>query len=195
MDSLGPWFRIVGLLVVVSLGSVSNVESQDLFREMDKVKRELSDLKTELRELKEVVYGLRRAVLKSVASEGERASPDVDPSLERAAKQESVLDEKEATRLICQTVGKFFTQAETILQAADVSTADERMKQALRTLNSSLRNYADMHRVAKILNIYEGLAWDAYVAVELRGSVAGNAEFWEALSKHKRKYIETCPKH
>jgi hypothetical protein len=68
------------------------------------------------------------------------------------------------------------------------------MKQALQNLNSSLKTYAGMHRVAKILNIYEGLAWDAYVAVELRGSVAGNADFREALAKHKRKYLETCPK-
>ncbi len=194
MGSLGLWLRIVGLMVVISLGSISNVESQDLFREMDQLKRQLSDVRNELRELKDVVYGLRRAALKAIASQEERQSPERQPSQPTVAKQENVLDETQATNIICKTVGKFFSEAETILRASDASTANVRMKQAVRNLDTSLKGYAGMHRVAKILNIYEGLAWDAYVAVELRDSVAGNEEFRAALLKHKRKYVETCPK-
>jgi hypothetical protein len=93
MNSLGPWLRIVGLLVFVSLGSVSHVESQDLFREMDRVKREVSDLKNELKELKDIVYGLRQAILKSVASQDERPSPQVSP-LKKLARQADPLDKQ-----------------------------------------------------------------------------------------------------
>jgi hypothetical protein len=194
MVSLRPWVRIAGLLVVISLGSVSNVGSQDLFREMDQVKRELSDLKSEMKNLKDIVYGLREAVLKSVTSQDERPSARGAPSQETVPKEKTVLDENQATRIICQAVGRFFNEADTILRAGGASAADARMKRAVQNLNASLKDYIGMHRVAKILNIYEGLAWDAYVAVELRGSVAGNAEFLEALSRHRRKYVETCPR-
>jgi hypothetical protein len=194
MGNIGLWLRIAGLLVVISLGSVSNVESQDLFREMDQLKKELSALKNEVKELRDVVYGLRRAALNAIASQGEGLSPERAPAQETAKKPETILDEQQATSIICKTVGKFFSDAETILQSGDTATADARMKQALVNLNSSLKAYTGMHRVDKILRIYEGLAWDAYVAVELRGSVAGNEDFREALSRHRRKYVDTCPK-
>ena len=68
------------------------------------------------------------------------------------------------------------------------------MKKALQNMNSSLQEYAKTHRVSKLLSIYEGLAWDTYVAVELRRSVQGNEDFLKVLGQHKQKYIDTCPK-
>ena len=114
---------------------------------------------------------------------------------ESVPKPEAAADEKQVTKDVCQAVGKFFTEVETILRAPDSSIAEEEMRKAFRTMNSTLQSYATTHRVSKLLNIYEGLAWDAYVAVELRQGIQGNQEFIEALKKHKRKYVETCPKN
>ncbi len=194
MESRSRWWQIIVLLLVIFLGSLSNVCAQDLFREMDQLKGQLSDLKNEVRELKDLVYGLRKAVLKSFASQDQRPSPPAPAKEENVVKQENALDEKQLTGIICQTVGKFFSEAEAILKAGNASTAEARMRKAVWDLNSALQSYDRIHRVAKILKIYEGLAWDAYVAVELRQSVAGNVEFLEALKKHKQKYAETCPK-
>ena len=68
------------------------------------------------------------------------------------------------------------------------------MRSAFHKLNSTLQEYSKLHRVSKLLGIYEGLAWDTYVAVELSGSIQGNQEFIKTLNAHKRKYNETCPK-
>jgi hypothetical protein len=108
-------------------------------------------------------------------------------------KKQKPVDEKEITRSACQAVGKFFTEVDASLRASDEKVAEARMKEALRHMNSALSDYAHTHRVSKLLNIYEGLAWDTYVAVELRQSIQGNQGFLDALNRHKKKYRETCP--
>ena len=116
------------------------------------------------------------------------------PKEEKAVTPEPPVDEKQVTKAACLAVGKFFTEAEASVRASDASVAEARMKKALQNMNSSLQEYAKTHRVSKLLSIYEGLAWDSYVAVELRRSVQGNEEFLKTLRQHKQKYIDTCPK-
>jgi hypothetical protein len=197
MNYVGTWSLIFGLLIVVFVGSASNSQAQDLFRDMDQVKRELSSLRNEVSNLRNLVYDLRSAVLKLTASQDQSRSGKAEPKEgkeEPAPKPEGAADEKQVTKDVCQAVGRFFTEVETILRAPDSSIAEEEMRKAFRTMNSTLQSYATTHRVSKLLNIYEGLAWDAYVAVELRQGIQGNQEFIEALKEHKRKYLETCPK-
>jgi len=189
------WLRlwVFSLLAVVSLGSISDAQSQDVFREIDQVKRDVSDLRNELNDLKNQFYGLRQAVLRSVASQDQRA-PGTPPKEEPIVKQEPSLDEKQLTDSICQAVGKFFEQVDAALAMRDSGAADDRMRNAFHKLNSTLQEYSKLHRVSKLLGIYEGLAWDTYVAVELTGSVQGNEDFLKVINAHKRKYNETCPK-
>ena len=73
------------------------------------------------------------------------------------------------------------------------TAADERMRTAFRNLNSTLQEFSRLHRVSKLLGIYEGLAWDTYVAVELSGSVQGNQEFIKTINNHKRKFKRNMP--
>lgn len=198
MNHVGTWSLIFWLLIVVFVGSASNVQAQDLFRDMDQVKRELSSLRNEVSNLRNLVYDLRSAVLKSAADQDQARSEKAAPKAvkeEQVPKSEAPVDEKQVTKAVCQSVGKFFTQVETALRANDSSAAEEEMRRAFEAMNSTLQSYSRTHRVSKLLNIYEGLAWDTYVAVELRGGVQGNQDFIETLNRHKRKYIETCPKN
>ena len=55
--------QVALLFIAISFGSISNVQSQDLFREMDQLKREISDLKNEVSNLRNLVYDLRKSVL------------------------------------------------------------------------------------------------------------------------------------
>jgi hypothetical protein len=186
--------RVFLLFMVIFLGSISNARSQDLFREMDQLKKEISDLRNEVTNLRSLVYDLRKAVLTTTTAADQQASEKVTPKEEKVVKPEQPVDEKQVTKVACQAVGKFFSEAEASVRASDASAAEARMKKALHNMNSSLQEYAKTHRVSKLLAIYEGLAWDTYVAVELRGSVQGNEDFLKALGQHKQKYIETCPK-
>jgi hypothetical protein len=186
---------IVLLLLVISFGVISNAYSQDLFRDMDQVKRDISDLKNEVSQLKTLVYTLREAVLKSGTSQEQEAA-EKTPSKEQQppqTKPASPADEKEITRVACQAVGKFFKDVDASLSLSDDTAAQAKMREALRNMNSALREYSQTHRVSKLLGIYQGLAWDTYVAVELRGSIQGNRDFLDALNKHRQKYSETCP--
>jgi hypothetical protein len=194
-DMQNGWicWRVLLLFVAIFLGSISNAQSQDVFREMDHLKKEISDLKSEVANLRSMVYDLRRAVLTVTGAE-QQAPAKATPKEGKAVKPAQPADEKQITKLACQAVGKFFTEAEASVRASSPSAAEERMKKALQHMNSVLQEYAKTHRVSKLLNIYEGLAWDAYVAVQLRGSVQGNEDFLKALRRHKQKYIETCPK-
>jgi len=185
--------RIALLALAIFFGSISNAHSQDLFRDMDQVKRELSDLKNEVSQLKTLVYSLREVVLKSVTAQDQSPSEKTPSKEEKPAKPEAAVDEKEVTREVCQSVGKFFTEVDAGLRASDDAATEAKMRAAFQTMNASLRKYTSTHRVSKLLNIYEGLAWDTYVAVELRGATQGNEEFLEALNRHKRKFRETCP--
>jgi len=186
--------RVFLLFVAVFLGSISSVQSQDLFSEMDQLKKELSHLKNEVSNLRDLVYDLRRAVMKSATGTDQQASEKRPPKEETVAKPEQPVDEKQVTKVACQAVGKFFSEAEASVRASDASVAEARMRKALQHMNLALKEYAKTHRVSKLLAIYEGLAWDTYAAVELRGSLQGNEDFLKALGQHKQKYIDTCPK-
>jgi len=185
--------RIALLALFIFFGFNSNAHSQDLFRDMDLVKRELSDLKNEVTQLKSLVYSLREVVLKSVTAQDHSPSEKTPSKEEKPAKPEAAIDEKEVTRAVCQAVGKFFTEVDAGLRASGDAATEAKMREAFRTMTSSLRKYTSTHRVSKLLNIYEGLAWDTYLAVELRGATQGNEQFIESLYRHKRKFRETCP--
>jgi hypothetical protein len=174
---------------------MSSAQSQDLFREMDQVKQDLSALKEEVDKLRNLVYELRSAALTSAGSQEQRPPENLPPQKEPTGRpKEGAADEQEITKTICPAVGKFFSEADASLRMSDPSAAQDRMNAAFRDLNATLRKYARAHRVSKLLNIYQGLAWDTYVAVELRGAIQGNQDFIETLERHKRKYAETCPK-
>ncbi len=194
MKSDRACWRVLLLFVAIFIGSISNVQSQDLFREMDQLKKQISDLKSEVANLRSMVYDLRRAVLRSVTGAEQQATQTTPPKEERAAAPTQPVDEKQITKLACRAVGKFFSEAEASVRASNASVAEEKMKMALQHMNSVLQEYAKTHRVSKLLNIYEGLAWDTYVAVQLRGSVQGNEDFLKKLQEHRKKYRDTCPK-
>jgi hypothetical protein len=183
------------LLVLILLGSATVLQAQDLFTEVQQLKDNLSDLRSEVSSLKTLVYGLRKAMLESTA-----AAPAQQPGETASSKKEAVVkpepavDDKELTRVICKAVGKFFEEADASLKARDSTAANESMDQARKKLNAALKDYSGTHRVSKLLGIYEGVAWDTYVAVALRQSIQGNQDFMDALNRHKRKYVETCPK-
>ena len=185
---------IFSLLTVASLGSISDAQSQDVFREVDRIKADVSALRNEVNDLRNQFYALRQAILKSVASQDQRASEKAEPKEAAKAKQEMPVNETELTDSICQAVGKFFGEVDVALAMTDSNAADDSMKKAFHKLNSALQHYSSLHRVSKLLGIYEGLAWDTYNAVELSGSVQGNEDFIETINKHKKKYNETCPK-
>jgi hypothetical protein len=186
--------RVFLLLLTVFLASISNVQSQDVFREMDQLKRELSDLKNEVSNLRNLVYDLRKVVLKSATGENLQTPEKAPPKEEKTVQPAPPVNEKQITVAACEAVGKFFKDAEASVRSGDTSVAQARMRKALQHVNTALQEYAKTHRVSKLLAIYDGLAWDTYVAVELRGSVQGNEDFLKALAQHKQKYIETCPK-
>ncbi len=194
MRNAGPWRKISWLLVVIFFASISDVRPQDLFSEMDQLKKQISDLRNDLSDLRNLVFQLRQAVLKSATALPPTPPEKVPPKEEQIAKPETVPDEKELTKVICKAIGQFFSEAEIALQASDSTAANAKMDEAFRKLTGSLKTYERTHRVAKLLDIYEGVAWDTYVAVELRGSVQGNQQFLEYLRKHKQKFVETCPR-
>jgi len=187
-------FWVFSLLAATCFGSISDAQSQDIFREVDQIKADVSALRNEVNDLRNQFYALRQAILRSVASQDQRASEGTAPKEEAKAKPQAPVDETQLTDSICQAVGKFFREVDVALAMTDSSAADDRMKKAFHKLNSALQQYSSLHRVSKLLDIYQGLAWDTYVAVELTGSVQGNADFIEVINKHKRKYNETCPK-
>jgi hypothetical protein len=191
-NRVGLW--VFALLAVASFCYTSDALSQDVFREMDQIKRDVSALKNEVNDLKNQFYSLRESILKSVASQDERAPAKAAPKQEATKKQEMSVDETQLTDSICQAVGKFFGEVDAALAMRDSSAATERMRKAFHKMNSTLQHYSGLHRVSKLLRIYDGLAWDTYVAVELIGSVQGNEDFIKTINKHKQKYNETCPK-
>jgi hypothetical protein len=193
MTNGGMWRKISLLLVVIFFASIPEVRPQDLFREMDDLKKQISELRDELGSLKNLVFQLRQAVLKSPPALSPEIPERQSPKEEKAAKPETVPDEKELTKIICKAIGEFFSEADIALQSRTAEDADPKMDEAFRKLHKSLAKYTGTHRVDKLLEIYEGVAWDTYVAVEVRGSVQGNQQFLEYLRKHKQKFIETCP--
>jgi hypothetical protein len=195
MQNRGAWLRIFCLLIVIFPVSVANAQSQDVFREMNQLKEDLSALRNEVDNLRNLVYELRSAALKSAGSQEQQPPETPPPPQEPTAKQEEgAADDQEITKTVCPAVGKFFSEADASLRMSDPSAAQDRMRAAFKDLNATLQKYAQTHRVSKLLNIYQGIAWDTYVAVELRGAIQGNRDFMVALEKHKRKYAETCPK-
>ncbi len=189
---IGLW--IVCLFALISLCGIREVQSQDVFRDIDQIKRDISGLKNEISDLRNQLLGLRQAILKSVASQDQQTSAKLPREEDRTPKKEEAVDDKELTNSICRAVGKFFTEVDAVLAMSNSGGADDRMRIAFHNLNSTLQEFSKLHRVSKLLRIYEGLAWDTYVAVELSGSIQGNQEFIKSINNHKRKYSETCPK-
>ncbi len=182
--------RVLSILAVVFFGSITTVQSQDVFQEIDQIKQDLSNLKNEVKELRNQVLSLKSGSPRAepLQQGAETATPKEEP----AAKPEPTLTDEQLTTIICQAVGTFFSESDAILGSSDRYAADDRMRESLRKLNASLRRYTGTHRVSKLLGIYEGLASDAYMAVELRDSIGGNQDFLRALRKHREKYQKAC---
>jgi hypothetical protein len=200
MNSRGQSNKVFWMLVFVLLTSVSGVQAQNVYGDLDQVKRELGDLRNQVQNLRDTVSGLKKAILESATRQPQQVpekapvkEEKAPPRGEKGLQSEASLDDAQLTRVICRSVGKFFGEAEAILRANASSSAEEKMNQAFQNMNSELREYRNAHRVKKLLDIYESLAWDTYVAVNLRHSVQGSEEFAVVLQKHKRKYMETCP--
>lgn len=194
MKTRGVVGRIILVSVFTFLGCVSQVYAQDFIRELQDVKSQVSDLKNQVSELRTMVYGLREAVLKSVTKPEKQPEEKAPSKLEEAKQREAEADPAELTRAICPAVGKFFREVDASLRASTQAAARERMKKAYDEMNASLSKYIGLHRVNKLLNIYEDLAWDTYIAVEMRQTIQGNQDFLNVLNKHKQKYREGCEK-
>ncbi|MDQ7785112.1 MAG: hypothetical protein RDU20_19660 [Desulfomonilaceae bacterium] len=195
MPIVGKCAQMACFLVVIVLASITDVQSQDIFREMNQVKSDLSTLKNEVNDLKTLVYELRRFVLEqALATDGRlRRTVEADDRVSEVRKP-SPEDERQITEIACRAVGQFFEEAESALRSRDSSAARTKMNDALGKLTSALSDYSRTHRVTKLLSIYDGLAWNTYTAVQLRQSITGNQDFLDKLRQHKQKYIETCPK-
>lgn len=194
MKRPGVYSKIPWLLVAMLLVFTSTVQSQDLSQEMDKVKTDLSKVKSELNEIMGLVHELRTTILESVIAQSLQAQEKTAQKGAKAVKEAPPLTDEQLTRIICPAVGTFFSEAEAALAKSDTRSAESGMEKALRNLTSTLHGYTGSHRVSKLLNIYEGLAWDTYMAVRLRRATGGNEGFVKVLRKHKQKYIDTCPK-
>jgi hypothetical protein len=192
MRGLATGSRILCFLAVVFFCPVTNVQSQDIFHQLEQVKQDLSSLKDEVRDLRNQFLALKKAVVESKSPSHQEKVEQASPKEEPAAKSEPTLTDEQLTKVICQAIGTFFSEADAILGSSDRYAADDRMREALRKLNASLRRYAGTHRVSKLLGIYEGLASDAYMAVELRDSIAGNEDFLRTLRTHRQKYQKAC---
>ena len=94
--------RVFLLFVAIFLAPISTVQSQDLFSEMDQLKRELSDLKNEVSDLTNVVYDLRKAVLKSVSGKDQQTYDKAPTKEEKAPQPMPPVDEKQVTRTACR---------------------------------------------------------------------------------------------
>lgn len=182
------------LVMAVVLALPCTGRSDDVFREVEKIKSEMSDLKSQVSELRNMVLELRKVVLRSATGPGRQAPAKTAAKEAKAAKPTPPVDEAQLTKIICPAVGRFFQEAEAALRSSDAAAAQSAMRKAFDKLSSSFKGYAATHRASKLLAIYDGLAWDVYTAVEFQGSVSGNEKFLQALSDHKRKYLETCPK-
>jgi len=194
MKTVGTFHRIACLCIClfIFLGSLSQVQSQDLFRDMDQVKRDLSSLRNEVDQLKSSVQSLRKMVLEGVTRPNVEQRERMPAEEENTPKQEPVVDANEATRVACQAVGKFFEEVDATVRASNKNEASARMSEAMRRLHSSLHKYAGTHKVAKLLNICDSVSYDISLAKEMRGWIRGSQEFIDALNKHKREYRQTC---
>lgn len=190
---VGRCLRICCLLIAILLASVSGVQSQDIFHEMNQVKSDLSSLKSEVNDLRRLVYELRSAMVKQAMAPERQAQEEVKDRSDEE-KKPSPESEEQITKIACEAVGQFFVEAESALRSSSASVARTKMNGALRKLTSALQDYSRTHRVSKLLRIYDGLAWSTYVAVQLSDSITGNEDFLAQLRSHKQKYIETCPR-
>lgn len=194
MKNVAACSKVFWLFVVIFFASLSGVQAQDLFAQMDQVKKELSDLKNQVQDLRNLVFEMRKVMLHNVAAQSPKPETKAPPKQEAKAKPVPIPDEEELTKIICKAVGDFFQEVEAVMSGSEASSAEAGMDKASKKLASRLQPYSGTHRASKLLNIYEGLAWDTYTAVQLSQSVAGNEDFIKVLAKHKQKYVDTCPK-
>jgi hypothetical protein len=159
---------------------------------MDQVKRDLSSLRNEVDQLKSSVQRLRKMVLEGVTRPNVEQRERMPAEEENTPKQEPVVGENEVTQVACQAVGKFFEEADASVRASNKTEASARMNEAMRSLHSSLHNYAGTHKVSKLLNICDSVSYDISMAMEMRGWIRGSQEFIDALNQHKREYREAC---
>jgi flagellin-specific chaperone FliS len=195
MKHMAAYGRTLILITVAFLTLCSHALSQDLFRETENLKTEIAQLRSEVNELKSLVYELRRTLLKSgvsAARPGKDAAPPetVKPIPQKKAAE--TLSDEQLTAIICSAIGKFYAEADTVLSMNDASAAESRMNKALETLDATLDEFSGQHRVSKLMDIYEGLAWDTLSAVRMRGSITGNENFTNMLARHRQKYRDSC---
>ncbi len=194
MHIVGTCTKISFFLMVVFLASISTAQSQDVFRELNQVKSDVATLKSEVNDLKRLVFELRKVVLEDSMASGRQAGKKTGAEgRKKEAKPAAPVDDEQITKIACRAVGQFFEEAESALRSRDSSAATTKMNKALDKLTSALHDYSRTHRVSKLVSIYEGLAWNTYTAVQLRGSITGNEDFLAKLKKHKQRYLETCP--
>jgi hypothetical protein len=194
MKHIGTLSRLSCLVLLVFLVSLSEVQSQGQLTDVSQLKKEVSDLRNEIQRLTNLMLQMRKVVLESTIAAQEREDKKAPSQEQEMVKKEPPVDEAQLTKTICRAVGIFFSEAEAALRMSDPSAAELGMRQAQHKLTSTLQGYTRTRRVSKLLDIYEGLAWDTYTAVRLRPSIEGDQTFIETLQKHKQKYLETCPR-
>ncbi len=191
MGNRGKILVVLCSVLVCALSQVGPVASQDVFSQIDQLRKDLNDTRTELNDLKSLVYQMRKNMLHNIDSD--KPATAAPPDVKQRTESPQISDE-ELTRIICKAVGDFFSDADRVLRMTNPDEAQARMSEVFKKLNGTLQKYSGLHRVSKLLDIYEGLAWDVYTAVEMRYSLLGNRDFLEMLNKHKKKYNDTCPK-
>ena len=93
---------------------------------------------------------------------------------------------------VCQSLGQFFDQIDKALNMPNASDAGRLMRKAIAELNAETEKYGRTEKIRDIMSLAEGLAWDTYVAVQNRNSVAGNTDFINYINDYKTKYKKRC---
>ncbi|MGC8660706.1 MAG: hypothetical protein ACP5U1_16705 [Desulfomonilaceae bacterium] len=188
------WTSCLTLILLLGV-FVFDSNSQNLIVDQQRQQREIDRLKSDVEELKRTVQSMRREILKkSIAADKDMKAVPSAPT-PPPPKTLSAAEQEKAKAQICQQIGTFFDQIDDALKMSDPSRTGRAMRKAVAQLNSELRSYGQSQKIRELQSLAEALAWDTYVAVENRNSVAGNADFLNYIKGYKERYEKRCLKH
>ena len=185
------WTTCLALLLILGF-FVGDSRSQNLIVDQQKQQQQIERLRSDVDELKRTVESLRKVILrKSIAADKAPKETTTAPATPPAqtltpAEQERIKVE------VCQSLGQFFDQIDKALNMPNASDAGRLMRKAIAELNAETEKYGRTEKIRDIMSLAEGLAWDTYVAVQNRNSVAGNSDFINYINDYKTKYKKRC---
>jgi hypothetical protein len=180
------------LLFFVALAG--NARSQSIIADQEQQQRQIDELKRDVDELKRNVLSLQKVILKQSNVVPEISKNQTPPQPKQSIDTLPPAEQEKIKAEVCQSVGQFFDQIDRALNMGDASEAQNVMNKAIAQLNLELDKYSKNDKLRSVMNLAEALAWDTYVAVQNRDSVAGNSDFISYIRDKKNKYKERCHK-